>query len=120
MGEDQADKQRPTLVTFPFFAETRESPVSADSLETQDIKKNTRNAIVDVALGGSHSCFLDSGGAVWTVGRNNHGRLGRVAHGKWTGTPGRVVFPPPRGGGEWACESIVAGGRHTLAVARAV
>jgi hypothetical protein len=40
-------------------------------------------------------------------------------HGKWTGAPGRVVFPPPRGGGEWVCESIVAGGRHTLAVARA-
>ena len=108
MGEDQADKQRPTEVTFPG-AETRE----ADSAMT-------RKTIVDVALGGSHSCFLDSGGAVWTVGRNNHGRLGRVVHGKWTGVPGRVVFPPPRGGGEWACESVVAGGRHTLAVARAV
>ena len=120
MGEDQADKQRPTLVTFPPFAETRETPVSADSLETQKQKNTRTKPIVDVALGGSHSCFLDSGGAVWTVGRNNHGRLGRVVHGKWTGTPGRVVFPPPRGGGEWACESIVAGGRHTLAVARAV
>ena len=106
-------------MTFPPFAETRESPVSADEKSPQE-KKNTRTKpIVDVALGGSHSCFLDSGGAVWTVGRNNHGRLGRVAHGKWTGNPGRVVFPPPRGGGEWACESVVAGGRHTLAVARA-
>jgi alpha-tubulin suppressor-like RCC1 family protein len=120
MGEDQADKQRPTLVTFPPFTETREMPLSADSLETQEKKNTLPKAIVDVALGGSHSCFLDSGGAVWTVGRNNHGRLGRVVHGKWTGTPGRVVFPPPRGGGEWACESVVAGGRHTLAVARAV
>ena len=105
MAEDQADKQRPTEVAFEPDA------------GGEELKKKT---IVDAALGGSHTCFLDARGAVWSVGRNNHGRLGRVVHGKWTGAPGRVVFPPPRGGGEWVCESIVAGGRHTLAVARAV
>ena len=104
MAEDQADKQRPTEVAFEPDA------------GGEELKKKT---IVDAALGGSHTCFLDARGAVWSVGRNNHGRLGRVVHGKWTGEPGCVVFPPPRGGGEWVCESVVAGGRHTLAVARA-
>ena len=104
MGGDQADKQTPTRVAFEGAAG-----------ETRDGRKR----IVDAALGGSHTCFLDARGMVWTVGRNNHGRLGRVVHGKWTGEPGCVVFPPPRGGGEWVCESVVAGGRHTLAVARA-
>ena len=73
--------------------------------------------IVDVALGGTHTCVLDETGAVASFGRNNHGRLGRVAYGKWSGTPGRVVFPPPPGGGRWRCTGIVAGGRHTLATA---
>ena len=100
MAGDQADKQAPARVAFE--GDEREEKI-----------------VVDAALGGSHTCFLDARGAVWTVGRNNHGRLGRVVHGKWTGDPGRVVFPPPRGGGEWVCESVVAGGRHTLAVARA-
>ena len=107
MAEDQADKQRPTEVAFEPDA-------------NEETKEKEKKKIVDAALGGSHTCFLDARGAVWSVGRNNHGRLGRVVHGKWTGAPGRVVFPPPRGGGEWVCESIVAGGRHTLAVARAV
>ena len=73
--------------------------------------------IVDIALGGTHTCVLDETGAVASFGRNNHGRLGRVAYGKWSGTPGRVVFPPPPGGGRWRCTGIVAGGRHTLATA---
>ena len=113
MAEDQADKQRPTEVAFEpdAFEEADGAPGGL---------RRKNKTIVDAALGGSHTCFLDARGAVWSVGRNNHGRLGRVVHGKWTGAPGRVVFPPPRGGGEWVCESIVAGGRHTLAVARAV
>ena len=36
-----------------------------------------------------------------SFGRNNHGRLGRVVHGKWTGDPGVVVFPAAAGGGRW-------------------
>ena len=81
-------------------------------------KTEKRKKIVDAALGGWHACSgrARRGGS---VGGNNHGRLGRVVHGKWTGAPGRVVFPRP-GGGEWVCESISSRGGHTLAVARAV
>ncbi len=37
--------------------------------------------------------FVDTEGTAWTVGRNNHGRLGRVVHGKWTGYVRRMAFP---------------------------
>ena len=106
MAEDQADKQRPTEVAFE---------PDANEEKTEKEKKK----IVDAALGGSHTCFLDARGAVWSVGRNNHGRLGRVVHGKWTGAPGRVVFPRP-GGRRVGLRINRRGGRHTLAVARAV
>ena len=43
--------------------------------------------------------------------------FGRVVHGKWTGDPGVVVFPPPPGGGRWRVTGVAAGGRHTLATA---
>jgi alpha-tubulin suppressor-like RCC1 family protein len=118
MGEDQADKQRPTLVTFPPFAETRETPVSADSLETQE-KKNTRTKpIVDVALGGSHSCFLDSGGAVWTVGRNNHGRLGK-SRARQVDGDARARCVSPAQGGRRVGVRIDRRGRETHARRRA-
>ena len=84
MAEDQADKQRPTEVAFEPDA-------------NEETKEKEKKKIVDAALGGSHTCFLDARGAVWSVGRNNHGRLGRVVHGKWTGAPGRVVFPAQGG-----------------------
>ena len=35
--------------------------------------------IVQAALGGTHTCLLDESGTVLSFGRNNHGRLGRVA-----------------------------------------
>lgn len=73
--------------------------------------------IVSAALGGTHTCLLDESGTVLSFGRNSLGRLGRVADGKWTGTPGQVVFPPPPGGGRWRCTSVVAGGRHNMATA---
>ena len=66
--------------------------------------------IVDIALGGTHTCVLDETGAVASFGRNNHGRLGRVAYGKWSGTPGRVVFPPPPGGGGGGARGSSRGG----------
>tara|TARA_B110000977_G_scaffold179657_1_gene238442 strand:- start:19998 stop:21233 length:1236 start_codon:yes stop_codon:yes gene_type:complete len=111
MAEDATDKQTPTVLEF--FAEDVNGNENG---ETDESKK-----VVDAALGGSHTVLVDGTGAAWTVGRNNHGRLGRVAHGKWTGVPGRVVFPPPRGGEKkWRCQTVVAGGRHTIAVAVAV
>lgn len=73
--------------------------------------------IVQIALGGTHTCLLDDTGTVLSFGRNSLGRLGRVANGKWTGTPGQVVFPPPPGGGRWRCTSVAAGGRHNMATA---
>jgi len=108
MRDDQTDKQRPTLLRI-------EGGVGDPNSDSP-----SERIVVDAALGGTHTCFVDARGAAWTVGRNNHGRLGRVVYAKWTGVPGRVVFPPPRGGGEWRCESAVAGGRHTLAVAKSV
>ena len=73
--------------------------------------------IVQAALGGTHTLLLDESGTVVSFGRNNHGRLGRVADGRWTGVPGQVVFPPPPGGGRWRCTSVAAGGRHNMATA---
>ena len=73
--------------------------------------------IVQAALGGTHTLLLDESGTVLSFGRNNHGRLGRVADGKWTGVAGQVVFPPPPGGGRWRCTSVSAGGRHNMATA---
>ena len=92
LGEDARDKQAPTELKLP-------------------------NRVIDAALGGTHTCLLDDTGAVLSFGRNNHGRLGRVVHGKWTGDPGVVVFPPPPGGGRWRVTGVAAGGRHTLATA---
>ena len=85
MGEDQADKQRPTEVTFPG-AETRE----ADSAMT-------RKTIVDVALGGSHSCFLDSGGAVGRSGGTTTGGWGASCTASGRACPDAWCFPRPGG-----------------------
>lgn len=86
-----------------------------DKLRPVELQISQR--IVQAALGGTHTCLLDETGTVLSFGRNSLGRLGRVADGKWTGTPGQVVFPPPLGGGRWRCTSVVAGGRHNMATA---
>jgi len=132
LGDDCADKQRPVELTLGSWGGDPRPP-----------------RIIDAALGGTHSCLLDESGVVYSFGRNSLGRLGRVrfyylriylfilttvweigltscfvlsqvAHGKWSGEPAPVNFPPPPGGGAWRGTSVAAGGRHTLVTARKV
>ena len=133
LGDDCADRQRPVELTLGSWGGDPRPP-----------------RIIDAALGGTHSCLLDESGVVYSFGRNSLGRLGRVrfylflfpylfylhmgnctdvvfcftllqvAHGKWSGEPAPVNFPPPPGGGAWRGTSVAAGGRHTLVTARKV
>jgi len=133
LGDDCADKQRPVELTLGSWGGDPRPP-----------------RIIDAALGGTHSCLLDESGVVYSFGRNSLGRLGegtfllpsylfvyfntvwaigltscfvllsQVAHGKWSGEPAPVNFPPPPGGGAWRGTSVAAGGRHTLVTARKV
>ena len=79
------------------------------------------NFIVDVSLGGSHSCALTRDGRVASWGRATYGRLGRVVDPDMPscGVPGVVVFPPLPDGRRWRVFALACGGRHTLALANA-
>ena len=84
-----------------------------------DLGDEALNFIVDVSLGGSHSCALTRDGRVVSWGRATYGRLGRVVDpdAASCGVPGVVVFPPLPDGGRWRVFALACGGRHTLAAA---
>ena len=84
-----------------------------------DLGDEALNFIVDVSLGGSHSCALTRDGRVLSWGRATYGRLGRVVDpdASSCGVPGVVVFPPLPDGGRWRVFALACGGRHTLAAA---
>ena len=75
--------------------------------------------VAEVACGGSHSLVITAGRQLMSFGRPAFGRLGRSG-GSNPNVPNPVEFPPPPEGRRWACESVSAGGRHTLALVRAV
>ncbi len=75
-----------------------------------------------VSLGGTHSCILTEEGVLLSCGRGSFGRLGRAcaAPGAHAHAPAAVELPPPPPGRRWRVDAVSAGGRHTLALARAV
>jgi alpha-tubulin suppressor-like RCC1 family protein len=68
-------------------------------------------AVVDIAVGGSHTCALDTGGESWCWGSNNNGQLGdgNVVSGA-TPRPQRVVDLPN-------ARALDGGSAHTCAIA---
>jgi hypothetical protein len=73
-----------------------------------------------VSCGGTHSCVLTEDGTLLSCGRQSFGRLGR-GPGHNANEPHPVELPPPPPpASRWRVEAVSAGGRHTLALARAV
>ncbi len=89
--------------------------------------------VAHVSCGGTHSALLTEDGTLLTCGRPSFGRLGRATGPGAGGGPGSgnpnvpqpvELPPPPRTPGgprmRWWVDAVSAGGRHTLALARAV
>lgn len=75
--------------------------------------------IVQIECGGTHSLARTVNGNLLSFGRPTLGRLGRSSATN-PNIPLPVEFPPPGEGLRWSVEAVAAGGRHTLALARAV
>ena len=73
-----------------------------------------------VTLGGTHSCVLTEDGVLYSFGRVSFGRLGRGPSSGSANEPNPVELPLPPANCRWRVEAVSAGGRHTLALARAV
>ena len=88
-----------------------------DRLRPVELPLEARAAAL--SCGGTHTMVLTEHGELLSFGRQSFGRLGR-GHGSNPNVPMPVELPPAPKGKQWRVEAVSAGGRHTLALARAV